>query len=279
MTRPAVRTWVLVAAELAAFWPVWHWVAVSTRHASDERVELIALAVAAALVAFDPRAEPGARPARVPFTAVLLVGAYAAFGARLPMLANAVLAVTALALTLSSLRMGRRHFAALWGLALLALPIVPLLQFHVGYPLRAFAAALSVPALRTCGFDVAREGACLRWDGAPGGSELVSVDAPCSGVRMLWSGLFLALSLAALFRLDDARTLLACGVATAAVLLANALRTAALFCAEASRAALPEWAQEWLHSGAGLAVQAAAAVIVYLVVQRLGRPACAPSLS
>ena len=58
------------------------------------------------------------------------------------------------------------------------------------------------------GAAVERQGVYLR-----AGGELVMIDAPCSGMRMLWAALLLACCLAALFRLRARSSLLAVGAA------------------------------------------------------------------
>src|ERR1700738_5023470 len=68
----------------------------------------------------------------------------------------------------------------------LALPVLPSLQFTLGYPMRIISAALAVPLLRAHGLDVARQGTFLLWR-----DEMIQFDAPCSGVNMLWAGLLL----------------------------------------------------------------------------------------
>ena len=65
------------------------------------------------------------------------------------------------------------------GLLWLSLPLVPSLQFYLGYPLRMLVASLAAPILRLAGFAVVQEGTCLNWAG-----QLIWIDAPCSGVRM-----------------------------------------------------------------------------------------------
>ena len=82
------------------------------------------------------------------------------------------------------------------GLMLLALPIIPPLQFYVGYPLRLATAFVSARLLSLHGLSIDAVGTCLDWNGT-----LIAVDAPCSGVRMLWTGLYLAMGLVLLYTL------------------------------------------------------------------------------
>src|SRR5690606_31711754 len=119
-----------------------------------------------------------------------LVAAYAAGYHFLPPLVRAGLAALALGLALSRWRFGVWLHPGVTGLLLLSLPVVPTLQFYLGYPMRWLVAALASAMLRLAGYAVRPEGACLDWAG-----KLVALDAPCSGVRMLWAGLFLAMAL------------------------------------------------------------------------------------
>ena len=102
-----------------------------------------------------PRTE---RPLLLPAGAIVV---YIATYFVLPPLGRATIAFTALALTLSSLRLGRSFHLGLFGLFYLFLPIIPTLQFFGGYPMRVFVAKLTAPILRLGGFAVVPEGTCL----------------------------------------------------------------------------------------------------------------------
>jgi len=88
----------------------------------------------------------------------------------------------------------------------------------------------------------------------------VIVDAPCSGIHMLWTGLFLAAALACWQRLDLRQSFRLLQRASLAVFVANILRATALFCIESKLWPSPSWA----HEGVGLALFGAAAVAIYL---------------
>jgi hypothetical protein len=82
----------------------------------------------------------------------------------------------------------RERPVAFWGLIALALPVLPSLQFTLGYPMRVISATLAVGLLQAQGLMVARQGTFLLWR-----DEMVQFDAPCSGVSMLWASLLLTL--------------------------------------------------------------------------------------
>jgi exosortase/archaeosortase family protein len=109
----------------------------------------------------------------------------------------------------------------------------------------ALLAALAVPLIQLSGFTVTVEGTLLNW-----GGKLVEIDAPCSGIRLLWTGIFLSSLLAAANRWRPARTFLYGMAAVAAVVSANVMRAAALFYIEAGDLPFPPWA----HSAVGLVV-------------------------
>jgi exosortase/archaeosortase family protein len=262
LKRPAL----LAAAQLIAFWPVWWWYTLRLGAPGDERWGLLVL-VAAALMWLrsgtldgDP---PPVKSVAVPglWPSVLLTLLYAASYAWLPPIFRAAIAVTAAGCTLSYCR-GRRLQPGIAGLLLLALPVIPSLQFVLGYPLRVAVGWLAAPMLNLAGFAVFREGTCLNW-----GGELIAIDAPCSGVRMLWAALFLTFVVADLYRLGWVRTGLASMLALVAVLLGNTLRAAGLFYIEAGIIKLPSWS----HEGAGVIVFLATAVGIVSGIRQIRR--------
>lgn len=128
------------------------------------------------------------------------------------------------------------------------------LQFYLGYPLRLATTALCAPLLRVFGLHVTAEATTLHWAG-----ETVIVDAPCSGIHMLWTGLFMAAALSCWQRLENRRALRLLRWASFAVFTTNVLRATALFCIEAGIWPSPAWA----HEGVGLALFALATTVIY----------------
>lgn len=172
----------------------------------------------------------------------------------LPPLGHALLFVTALAVAV-----GRKGFPLAWcALLILSLPLIATLQFYLGYPLRLATTALCVPLLRLGGLHVTAEATAMHWAG-----ETVIVDAPCSGIHMLWTGLFLAATLACWQKFDGRGTLRLLRWASGAVFVANVLRATALFCIEGKIWPSPAWA----HEGVGLALFGAATAIIYFASQ------------
>jgi exosortase/archaeosortase family protein len=227
---------------LAAGWPVWCWL--SGRLSDEDELVgcLLALGSALALVWRERGAANSGRPIWPASVALLL---YAAAYPWTPDLGRALLYALALGAALPAL--GAPRATAWWAgaLLLLAVPVVPTAQFIAGYPLRALVAEGAALLIRLQGTPVEARGALLEWAGGT-----VAVDAPCSGIKMLWSGAWLACAAGGWLRLG-ARAGLALLAGTALLVVAgNIVRAAALFQVEAGR--LPDAA--WMHEGVGLAV-------------------------
>ncbi|KQV53994.1 archaeosortase/exosortase family protein [Duganella sp. Root336D2] len=252
----------LLAALCLAFWPALHWFVAGTLDGSNDSAGLLAIAAAAASIALTPKRAALARPLLLP--SACLAAYLAATACHVPVPARSLVFALALTTLASSLRLGKRFDMALFALCILALPFAATLQFYLGYPLRVIAGDLSVFLLRMNGIAVAREGAMLAWHG-----QLVAIDAPCSGVKMLWAGLLLAATLAGAVRLSSLRTAAALMLAIVAVVAANAVRATALFYMEAGIVQLPATA----HGAIGIVSFAAAGAGILFMTRRLEPPA------
>ena len=151
---------------------------------------------------------------------------------------------------------------AVAGLALLALPAMMMVEFFFGYPLRLASALLAAGLMKVAGLPVTREGAALAWQGIN-----VWVDAPCSGVRMLWSGMWLTLLASGLSRLGWIRTGLACVWGLGVVVAVNALRVTGLCLVEGGLLPIGNA----FHTGLGVMLFAAGALLIVGGVSRLAR--------
>jgi exosortase/archaeosortase family protein len=270
--RSGARTLVLAATALAC-WPVWPWYVARLGDSRDDAAALVALVLLAVLPGRGPVAAPAATGARALLPSSLALCAYAATTPFVPRLASALLAFLALGFAWSLWRHGTPFRPWAVGLGLLGLPMASSLQFYLGYPLRLASGAVALVLLRLGGVAVDREGVYLR-----AGGELVMIDAPCSGMRMLWAALLLACCLSALFRLRARASLLAAGAAALLAVLGNGLRTSALFWADTNAPQLPAYS----HAGIGAVAFAMLAVALFAIARALsgmeGR-ACAPSPS
>lgn len=252
----------MLAALCLACWPVLLWFATGTLDGSNDSAGLLAAAAAAAVIGFAPRREAIARPLLLPCACLAVY--FIATACQVPVPARSLILAVAITALASSFRLGKRFDVALFALCILALPFAATLQFYLGYPLRVIAGDLSAFLLRMNGIAVGREGAMLAWQG-----QLVSIDAPCSGVKMLWAGLLLASTLAAAVRLSSLRTAAALMLAIVAVVAANALRATALFYVESGMVHLPAAA----HSAIGVVSFTAAGAGILFMIQRMGKRA------
>lgn len=248
--------------QVAASWPVWLWLWWRLTVCPNERWELLPIAAVLAVVLLRRNNAEPANASNACLLPALLTALYAACYPFLPDLFRAVLAFTALTAGLSVAILGTRFHPGLWGLMLLSLQLHNGLQFYLGYPLRVICAAAAALLLRFSGFDVIREGICLNWSG-----ERVLVDAPCSGVKMLWAAVFLVCLLSCLYRLSSWATLRVAVWAFLAVILANVWRAAALFFLETELIAAPAWS----HAGIGVLIFVAASVFIMWSAERVHR--------
>ena len=217
--------------------PLLAWYARRLTDGGDERWGLLALGVAGMTTPWSVWRAPVTTPAA--WTVFLVLSGVVGWTSALPPLVRAFLLVVALGVVLGGGPGG-------WARAILlvlSLPVMNSLQFYVGYPLRVVAAELGRLVVACGGVATERRGVCLTWSGGD-----VVVDAPCSGLNMLWTAMLLAAGLAAWRRLSSRHTLLLVGVAGLAVVLANAVRVGLLFFVETGLWHVPAW----FHSGLAL---------------------------
>lgn len=237
---------VWLALLAAALWPTWLWMGRRALDRSDDPLGLLALAALGALL-WRQRRRLRASP-RLGWFALALLGTVAATAAHslLPALLMSLLALLALTAGLRAFLPAKVATAPLLGLSVLSLPLLASLQFYAGFPLRIITAEAS-RWLLLAGYAVERSGTGLLVNG-----QLIIVDAPCSGVQMVWMGYFTACAVT-LYLEDDSRTFLTRLPAIGALVLAgNIARNTVLVAAEASGRHLPGWA----HEGIGLVVLA-----------------------
>lgn len=262
LDRIARRPALLLLLHAAAFWPVWRWYVGRLHDGSDEPWAVIALA--AALFVTWPASGLRVRP----WDPLLKVAAvftlvYAAAAPFLPPLLRALLAMTALACSWTSLAGARGKLPVVLVLLALSVPVIASLQFYAGYPLRVITAAGATEMLNLAGMDIRRVGTAME-----SGGRLVLVDAPCSGVRMWWTACLLVCVLAASRERIGWRALaLTLALAMPVVLLANASRAAVLFLLETGTTSPPPLA----HDLVGMATFALVAMLLLLSESRQRR--------
>jgi len=251
----AVAPYRPLLAVLAAAWPVWGWYQSRALHGSEDPVELLALVTAAVL--FIRQGGPFAplRPWQwIAASALLLLYAFT-FAAVYPMVRAGLLVMI-----LGVLVWNTRAALALSMLLCLSLPVSATLQFFLGYPLRLVVAEASRSILTGCGWPVVRVGTALHWAG-----ETILVDAPCSGLKMLWAGCFFAAALACWRQLSAPRTVLLLAAGVPVLVGANIARATLLFFKESGLVALPSWT----HPALGLVIFGGAALALLKASRRL----------
>jgi exosortase/archaeosortase family protein len=238
---------VWLALQAAALWTHWRWAAARVSDGSDDPLGLAALAVLLWAVARHA-SELRGTPRSGALAAALLLSVAATVAAILaPPLLAALVAALALVCGLHAFMPSNRATLPLTMLAVLALPVISSWQFYAGYPLRVLTAQLSTWALQLAGMQAERSGSSMQVDG-----QLVIVDAPCSGVQMVWMAYFCASAIAAFLGLGDRRFLARLPAVGVLVLLGNVVRNTLLVALEV-RGAAPS---EALHQGIGMAVLA-----------------------
>jgi exosortase/archaeosortase family protein len=255
----SVPPWAWLALQAAALWVHWHWVARRVVAGSDDPLGLVAFGVLIVLVVrLGPslRAQP-----RLGWLAAALGLSVAATASVFiaPPLAGALLAALALVAGLRAFLPAGRSIVPLAGLAVLSLPLVASLQFYAGYPLRVLTAQCSTWLLQAAGIAAERSGTVMEVQG-----RLVIVDAPCSGVQMVWMAYFCACALAAWHALPQRRFLRRLPAVGGLVLAGNVLRNTVLVALEARGPLAAAW-----HEAIGLAALAAVCVGVAWLMRRV----------
>ncbi len=232
------RLLLIVGLQVVAFWDVWRWYFSRAVYSWDQPWGVLALI--GAIVFSVASRKPWPQVDRSLLIPTLLAIFYAVTFLPFGPLGRATVAFTALAVSTSSLRFGKSFHAGLFGLLYLSLPTLPTLEFFGGYPLRVVVAQITAPILRMSGFAVIPEGTCLNWAG-----KLIWIDAPCSGIKMLWVGLFLTFVVLCLYELPLLKTMLLLPLVGVVIMATNVFRAVALFYIEAGVLNAPSWGHEY----------------------------------
>lgn len=260
-----------------AHWQFLHWFGRRVRWGGSEGYEWVAVASLAAVLCVRLRGlgEDGAgtgRAARGWRVAALSAWAFALTYPLLGDLGRGLVAATGLAATASARILGRGSLAPAVVLAWIGLPVVPMLQLHLGYPLRAAVGRCivtindvvgAVPGLRA-------EGAALVADG-----RWMLIDEPCSGVRLLWAALFSGSLVALMARLSALRGAALMLLAVGLAVVLQGVRTAGLVVVE-WRAGGTSVVSD-LHDVSGLAAAALLFGAICLVAHRAGGGRAVPA--
>jgi exosortase/archaeosortase family protein len=227
---------VLILLQLAAFWSVGRWYFLRLSTSNDETWGILALLAIAALTL--KNRQENFNVSNLGFiTASILF--YAVSFPFLPPLLRAVIGVTSLTFTISVWFFGKKFHFGIWSLFLLCLPSIASMQFFLGFPLRILVGEATAFLLKLNGLVVFREGVCLHF-----GEQLIWIDAPCSGIKMLWTGFFLTSLLVTIYSFNFKKVVFAFASAFGIILLGNIFRAVGLFYLEAEIVKMPAFAHE-----------------------------------
>jgi exosortase/archaeosortase family protein len=254
-----MHAYLVTTLVMAATWDASRWYVQRVWESPEEAASLVVTVAFLGVLGVARKSKKGGRLPLVPVA--LLLAAFAASYGMLPPIARAAIAIASTLFCAYLAAFKERPPIAFWGLVALALPVVPSLQFVLGYPMRLVCAALSVGLLQVHGLAVERQGTFLVWR-----DELIQFDAPCSGVNMLWAGLLLTLMGCVLFRFNTIKVMIAVALSLVLAIACNVLRATSLFYVEAG---LVPQAPAWWHEGIGIAAFTVSAVATLWLLTRL----------
>lgn len=246
--------------QILAFWSVWQSIAARFLGSGESPWEFLPL-ISLVLLSSSGSSKVCADPDSLTLgSAAVFLIAYTVSIPVLPSLGRAVLAIISLTFIISRWRFDSQFHLGVFGLLLLSLPLTDSLNFFLGYPMRVVVGESVAFLLGLQGMEVHREGVTLFF-----GEKTIAIDAPCSGVKMLWFGSLLAIILSLLLRIGNLRLLLVLACTLPAILLGNILRASALFYVEGGMVS----GQDWMHAAIGVIGFAVTALVILMVVKKI----------
>lgn len=238
---------------LTALWPAWDWW--MSRGAGTFAATVVCLA-AATILLFRRRV----RCPHLGLPAAFLAGFAVAQLLNMPPIVPALLAVSSIAALLSSAFLDRSFSFPFAGLLWLSMPVSGSLDFFLGFPLRVLSGGISALLLSPWGVELSGTALICK-------DIAVSVDAPCSGVRMLWQAMFVICILGTARNLSFLPFAVLSVASFMAVLVANAARATALYFTEAGIVSAPKWT----HEAAGVLCFICALTLIYWIASHVER--------
>lgn len=240
-TSSIVYFWSVLFLQILAYWQAFHWYIKRVEFAPEEAASLLIIIGLLVFLAFEQLEKTKQHYHFSLWPLIIILIIYIALYPLLPSLFKAGLAIISLLLTLYLFTFGNNPPLAFWGMILLSLPVVPSLQFILGYPARLISASLTVPILQINGFAVSQQGTYLIFQ-----EKMLQFDAPCSGVTMLWASLLLTFIYAFIQRFNFWQLSLALIICTLFTLIGNVFRASSLFLLEFYSDA------QWQHEAVGV---------------------------
>jgi exosortase/archaeosortase family protein len=212
--------WSVLLGMIAVFWPMLPWWAGRTVDGSDGSWNLLAVLALLAMTPWRAFLKPTGETALIRLCILLALALPFLAVGTLPPLAKGLMAAGLLAVLWRDA--GASPAVSL--LPLLSLPLLATADFYLGYPLRLLVAEGSGILLQIFGWPVEVSGVGLTWEG-----RQVLVDAPCSGLKMLWFGAWMTLVAAGLCRLNWASLFRLSATALLLLIGLNIVRATVLF--------------------------------------------------
>lgn len=251
------RTKLLAALIFLSFWPVYIWYLARSTDGSDDPLGLLALAaclVSVGLRARNQEVQSGGKENFLylaMFSTILYILSFLSFLSFIESSKMVAAGFAVLALTASASALIMPLLAGEYCLALISLPVIASLNFFIGFPLRVLSAKLASISLSLGNISARAEGTMLVFK-----DKMVSVDAPCSGIKMLWFSIFTAALTASYLKLSPLKTGALLIISVVFSVIANTLRVTALFYLETgllSHESTP-FSEAFLHQAIGLVV-------------------------
>lgn len=249
-----MKNMILYVFYLLALWPSWKFLIERTLDQSDDPWGLFAACAILVLffskVKMDPKAR--VRQSQLDWAqfglALLVLILYAITLNHIPDLAAALLGLSGLGLLSCQILYSKPFHQGCFLLHLLCAPLLPSVCFFTGYPVRLLISQIAAKLLQVQGLAVEAKGTALIYS-----NQTIFVDAPCSGIKLLWLGLIIASFFSALLSLNSRRTFLLIICTSLVTFILNVLRVNMLFFSEARIIPLDLVLQERIHTLVGLA--------------------------
>ncbi len=239
----------------------------------DRRLDVVLVAAALVVGVWRQRPTlrpPTARPGPLLLLALVFLGELAAAALGMPDLRVALFGAGCLGIYGLYASPGALNAALPWaGLVLVSLPLAPFADVFFGFPARVYTADMVAELLRAWGVDAVTRETVLILD-RPHGVAAIGVEAPCAGIRSLWTGVvFLMGAVVIEERRLDRWSAGAFVVTVGGVLFANLGRVATLVVL----GGVLGWTElaGWVHVPLGLGGFVAAAGLGWWVLQEAGR--------
>lgn len=251
---------------LCVFWPVTIWYVERLLDKSDEPLGIVSLITFAVVILVRQESVSTRGTFKIPVTAFVCLVLYVATWPIAPKLLSAIIAVVAIGFLIDSQAGKFKLGLGSWLLLLFSLPIVSSLNFYSGYPLRLVVGKIAAPLISMVGFPTIADGTALIWN-----SQMIQIDAPCSGIKMLWFALFVGAVLSSVLELSLFNSAAVLSSAVLASLLGNVLRITSLFFIEAKVLPIEASQEQFIHQSVGAVSFAIAAGVTVFVARLLGR--------